>query len=85
MVFIKSEFHDDPMPLFDFHLTSTVLELKTKLVHHWCWLKYFTYQLHFSKTTLEDDGTLGHYGITDQSVVHLEITSPNDTPQGTQS
>lgn len=82
MLFIQPDFQDNPLPLFDLHQMSTVLDLKVKLEHYWHWLRYFNYQLKFSERMLVDDETLGHYGIADQFVVNLKILSPNKNPQG---
>ena len=73
MLYIKSEFQDEPLLLFSIYLWHTVLELKGSLVHQWSWLKHFSYQLFFCGKTLEDHRQIRQYGIKDQSVVYLKV------------
>ena len=63
------------LTLFDIPVTSTVLEIKRQLVHHWGWLNKLIYELHFSGCILADQETMTHYRIEDQSVIELKIIS----------
>ena len=79
MLFIKSEIQYVPLSLFNLYLRSTVQELKGSLVQQWGWLRILKYHLLFQERILENH-RLRHYGIEDQSVIHLKI-SPFESGQ----
>ena len=75
MLFVKSEIQHEPLSLFNLYLRNTVQELKGSLLQQWRWLRHLKYHLLFLERTLENHKRLRHYGIKDQSVIHLRISS----------
>ena len=73
------------------NLSSKVLELKSRLVQYWRWLKDSSYTLEFNDEVLENHEEIRKYGIDEKSIIILKIfpldssQAPPSGSQGTRS
>ncbi|CAI8054381.1 hypothetical protein GBAR_LOCUS29684 [Geodia barretti] len=73
------------------NLSSKVLELKSRLVQCWRWLKDSSYTLEFNDEVLENHEEIRKYGIDEKSIIILKIfpldssQAPPSGSQGTRS
>lgn len=71
MLFIETDYLEEPLLLFDINPTCKVVELKGRIEDYWRWLKYFVYELLFSRKILKENSTLKSHGIKDRAKIVL--------------
>ena len=73
MLYVKPDFQDELVSLFDFCLQNETLQIKISLEQHksFGWLSFCQYYLRYDGRRLDDHLSLRYYGIKDGSVIDI--------------